>query len=487
MLTDEFHIDPQELAAIVPNCYAEFRPLVADGLTFFLRHLSPSRLAEVFQAQADLPADVDLLPRLVLFLRACPALHKLAQVIARNRHLDAELRRHLQKLESLEPYTPIEKWQPILARELTPAAAEYRINVDECPLAEGSVAVVIPLTWSDPADGVNKERRRGVAKLLKPGIKDRLDEDLGILGRLADHLDACWAAYGLPPLAYRETLEDVAELLSDEVQLRLEQAHLRRAGRQFAGQADLQVPQLLPFGTDAVTAMERVDGRKITDPKAVSPWRRAMFFRTLVRALLSQVMFSRDEKVLFHGDPHAGNLLATPDGRLAILDWSLARQLTVDDRVQMAQLLVGAWALDGARIATSLAALIGEGADADLLHRHVAAALSEVRWSRLPGPLWALDLFDSVARAGVRFPARLLLFRKAFLTLQGVLSDVWPAASLDAVLMAEALKQFTWELPLRWWKPFDDRDYATHVSSADLLRLVLHRLAVRTSHYTQPA
>jgi ubiquinone biosynthesis protein len=104
-----FHLDPQDLAAVVPDCYAEFRPIVSDGLTFFLEHLSSPRLAEVFQAQAELPADAGLPRRLVVFLRACPALHKIGQIVARNRHLDHELRCHLQELESLEPHTPAER------------------------------------------------------------------------------------------------------------------------------------------------------------------------------------------------------------------------------------------------------------------------------------------------------------------------------------------------------------------------------------------
>ena len=108
MSPGDLQIDPQELSAVVPDCYAAFRPIVADGLTFFLRHLSPSRLAEIFRAQADLPADTDLPRRLVLFLHACPALHKIGQVLARDRNLDPELRRHLQELESLEPHTPPE-------------------------------------------------------------------------------------------------------------------------------------------------------------------------------------------------------------------------------------------------------------------------------------------------------------------------------------------------------------------------------------------
>jgi len=473
MITSAFQIDPQELTAIVPACYAEFRPVVADGLTFFAQHLAPSRLAEIFQAQAELPADANLPRRLVVILHACPALHKIGQVLARNRHLDPELRRHLQELESLEPHTPMEQLRPVLARELAPAAAAYRVRVAERPLAEGSVAVVMPLTWSDPADGPDAPRQHGVAKLLKPGIEARLDEDLLILGRLASYLGKRWAAYGLPPLAYGEIFHEVAELLFNEVQLRQEQAHLRRAESQFAGQPDVQVPRLLPFCTDALTAMQRVYGRKVTDPEAVVPWRRPALFRSMVRALLSSVLFSRDASVLFHGDCHAGNLLATRDGRLAILDWSLAGQLTSDDRMHVSQILVGGWARDAARVARAVAALAADGTDEDLLRRYVDKALADPRWWRPPGPAWALGLLDGLVRAGVRFPRRWLLFRKAFLTLEGVLSDVCPAGSLETSLMAEAVVNFAWEWPLRWWRPLDDHDYATHVSSADLLRMTL--------------
>jgi hypothetical protein len=33
---ESFQIDPQELAAVVPDVHAAFRPIVADGLTFSL-------------------------------------------------------------------------------------------------------------------------------------------------------------------------------------------------------------------------------------------------------------------------------------------------------------------------------------------------------------------------------------------------------------------------------------------------------------------
>jgi ubiquinone biosynthesis protein len=478
MIPEAFQIDPQALAAVVPDCYAEFRPVVADGLTFFLRHLSPPRLAEALGAQAALPTDAGLPRRLVLFLHACPALHKIGQIVARHRRLDPELRRHLQELESLEPRTPVEELRPVLERELAAAAAGYRVRLARRPLAEGSVAVVVPLTWSDPADGAGAPCRHGVAKLLKPGVAARLGEDLDILGRLADYVDGRWAAYGLPALPYRELFAEVAELLAHELRLGQEQDHLRQAGRQLAGQSDVLVPRLLPFCTDALTAMERVHGHKVTDPRAASAWRRPVLFRSAVRALLSGVLFSRDESVLFHGDPHAGNLMVTRDGRLALLDWSLAGRLTADDRVRVAQMLVGAWGRDAARVAGAVAGLARGGADESRIRRHAEAALTELRWYRAAGPSWVVGLLDALTRAGVRFPGRLLLFRKAYLTLQGVLSDVCPSCSLDAVLLAEALAQLAWEWPLRWWKPLVDRDYGSHVSSADLVYLAFRAPAL---------
>jgi ubiquinone biosynthesis protein len=473
MIPAALQIDPQALAAIVPDCYAEFRPVVAEALTFFVQHLGPDRLAEVFRAQAALPADAGLPRRLVLFLHACPALHKIGQILARNRHLDPELRRHLQELESLEPHTPMEQWQPVLARALAPATEQFDIHVADYALAEGSVAVVVPLTWSDPADGAGAPWRQGVAKLLKPGVVERLEEDLLILGRLAGYLEERWAAYGLPPQPYQDILSEVANLLAHEVQLREEQARLSRARDQFAGQPDVFVPRLLPFCTDQMTAMERVEGCKVTDPDAVSAWQRPALFHSIVRALLSGVLFSRDESVLFHGDPHAGNLMVTRDGRLAILDWSLAGRLTTDNRVRLTQLIVGAWSLDGLRLTGAVGGLACGSAAEDVIRRHVETALAAVQWYRPPGTGWVIGLLDTMTRAGVRFPPHLLLFRKAFLSLQDVLSDVGPGCSLDAALMAEAAVQFAWEWPLRWWKRLEDRHYGTHISSADLVHLAL--------------
>jgi ubiquinone biosynthesis protein len=65
-----------------------------------------------------------------------------------------------------------------------------------------------------------------------------------------------------------------------------------------------------------MTAMERVDGRKVTDPGS-SPRERRRLARTLIEALIAQPFWSDSAaSAIFHADPHAGNLFVTDDGRL---------------------------------------------------------------------------------------------------------------------------------------------------------------------------
>src|SRR5439155_10875308 len=108
-----------------------------------------------------------------------------------------------------------------------------------------------------------------------------------------------------------------------------------------------------------------------------------------------------------------------------------------------------------------------------MLRKHVGDALGRLYGPRLglPGPTWAMNLLDGLAMVGVRFPPRLMLFRKAFFTLQGVLADVCSCCSLEAALVAEAVAALACDWPTRLFRPPDDRDYATRISSADLLRL----------------
>jgi ubiquinone biosynthesis protein len=139
----DFLLNEAAVAAVLPGDYARWQQPIRGALVYFLAGLPPERQAAILAAQATLPASATLAERLALLARNCPTLHKLGQILARDRHLAAELRHRLRDLESLPSSIPFETLHEVLTQELGPLE---RLGARLVPpaLAEASVAVVIP-------------------------------------------------------------------------------------------------------------------------------------------------------------------------------------------------------------------------------------------------------------------------------------------------------------------------------------------------------
>jgi ubiquinone biosynthesis protein len=211
--------------------------------------------------------------------------------------------------------------------------------------------------------------------------------------------------------------------------------------------------------------MQRVFGTKVTETNAPNRF----LADTIGRALMADVLLSREPVVWFHADPHAGNLFETDDRRLAILDWSLLGQVRKAQLDQFVQLTVGAMMLEVSRIEQAVDQLASATPRSERIRRVIDRVLDE---PMLHGPAFAMQLLDELALAGVHFPPELLLLRKTFLTLDGVIGDVAPGTSLADILLTAILEQFAREWPLRMFRPFDSRDFRTHLSSADIIQIL---------------
>jgi ubiquinone biosynthesis protein len=455
-----------ETVELVPAEYQSYAPLVIDGVLHFLGHLPQERLDAIVADQMVLAVDASADDRLIALLRQCPTLHKLGQVIARQAGLPAELRLRLQTLESLVPPPGTYDIDAIVARELGVVPG---LTVDEYALAEGSVAFVVPFEWkSSPA----AQPRRGVFKALKPDAEQHLLEDLAVWPELGDYLAERSVELGLATLDFRSLLDGVARLLRNEIRLDGEQQHLVRARKFYSDSADVVIPELFDFCTPRLTAMERIDGVKVTDSGLASATRRRLA-QSIVSALLAKPFWSPPSFApFFHADPHAGNLFATTDGRLAIFDWALTTELSEAQLAAVVGTLVSAATLDECGIAHNLAVLGSVQREADL-RAEIAAAVAEVRRGVFPGFGWFTPLLDRLARNGiVSFPEETALFRKSLLTLTGVIRDVWPSSSIDEVLIASGGRQFVAESWIRAFAPLRSRAFGTHVSNDDLVRFM---------------
>jgi ubiquinone biosynthesis protein len=462
-------IDEDALASLLPGAYRRFARPVKRALIVFLEGLDDRRQAQIQTHQAELGSDATLSERLGRLARDCPVLHKLGQTLARDARLAPELRRQLQPLESLPPAVPMPAIKRILHQELGPLERR-RISLGQQALAEASVAVVVPfIDQGGPAP------RHGVFKLLKPNIEERLGQELELLPRVGARLDECCHELQIPQLDYELAFDQVSEKLSWEVRLDKEQQHLEAARKFYFDNPDVLIPALLEHCTPRLTGMERVFGAKISNAASAERLSNRGVARQVIRALLSSPFFSPKDDVLFHGDPHAGNLMTAEDGRLAIFDWSLAGSLGAESREAMVQLMLAAVSFDRERMRAIVQQLALYGRlDSSALDRILDRKLRVNRFSESMRFTWIVGLLDdAVQEAGLRTSADLMLFRKALHTIEGLVSELSAGdVRLDDVLLIDFIRQFTAEWPQRVFHSLDSRTLPTRISNADLIRLM---------------
>ncbi len=456
-----------DIEKVIPACYAEYRSLVRDGLKFFLSRLSPERRVSLFAQQACMPETATIEERVVAVLRSCPTLHKLGQVVARDPRLSTDLRTQLQHLESAPSQLTIEDMIPVITAELGPRLKDLTLG-DEA-LAEASVAVVIPFAWDGGDSGLPHE---GVLKVLKPGVEDKLREELALWSLLGDYLERRRRVYGLPDLAYRELFEQVGSMLAGEVCLDKEQQHLAAAARFYADEPQVRVPRLLPFCTPRITAMERIRGTKVTKVSTLPLEARRRLGTTMVEAVITMPFFRDAASAMFHADPHAGNLWLDQEGRLVMLDWSLTFEISRSRRHALVSIILGALTLDKYQIVHALSALASEPFDRESTLDIIESGLTGIPWRRWPGFLWLVEILDRLGRAGFRFSPELSMFRKALFTIQGVLADIDPHCSLNTVTAKTGALQFVRELGPRMINFTGERGFGTHVSNWELAVLL---------------
>ena len=128
------------------------------------------------------------------------------------------------------------------------------------------------------------------------------------------------------------------------------------------------------YTTAKLLVMERIDGQPVTSEGLPIEQAQALAAHG-ARSIVHQVLVDG----FFHADPHAGNVLIAPDGRLCFLDWGLAGHLTRRLRYALADFWVAAVEGDAERVVRIAADLAPSGARTDLrdMEKDVTLALRE--------------------------------------------------------------------------------------------------------------
>jgi ubiquinone biosynthesis protein len=473
-LAAEYLVSLARPEAALPKSLIRFQLLVREGVAFFLSRISYERVRETVLAQARLSASCHRGERLLHLARQFPTLHKLGQIIARTPGIDTNLKIWLIRLESDDVFSKSEDILGLIIKQL-PDDTLTKIELSRHILAEASVAAVVPFSFNEKN---RSGKTTGVFKVLKKDIGSRLEEELRLLSETAAYLEQDRNRYHLQEMMLTDLFAKVRESLAMEVDLAAERENLIESRRTYGAEKGLVIPQLFPFTTPFLTAMEYVNGTRITDT-ILPPDQRKDLARRVFQAVICLPLFSPEDSSLFHGDPHAGNILAisgrtSTEPDIALIDWTLAGRLPKIRRAQLMEMMACIVIGDDRKLRRSLNRLCDNPPGSVKVDELLAASSFAI-----DDPIkTAFHLLEDITMAGMVLPPELILFRKAFFTLEGVLNDLSPGFSTSKAMTDYLGGLLLTELPQRigaGFLPVADAalQYKTLLSNQALIELTL--------------
>lgn len=481
--------------ALVPESYLRWRAPVREAMMYVVAHLSPGRLAPKLLEQLELPAETPAEARLLRLIAKVPGLQKLGQVIARNQHLRPALRNALAKLENGIRDVKPEDVGAVIVQGLGPRLKKFEVRIAPAILSEASVSAVVRFTWRNPE---TERRERGVFKVLKPHIPEYFAEDMDYLQGLAEYFGDQHHTYGFEADLIPDTFRKVQRLLRHEVNFAREQKTLLEAWTLYRSIPGVRVPRVIrPLCTSTITALTEERGIKVTRAAArLSFADRQKLAEQLVEALIAVPLFAATPNAIFHGDPHAGNLLYNIGTReLTVIDWALRERLDRELRRHLALLALMVGLRDPVGTFNEIVALsrhhISRNSPRGRMLRAVTTEfLDELPASRLPSGADAMRLLQRVAIKGVKFPSSLIMLSKVMFTLEGLLGDIVGSGTQTGLTLARQVGQHWLSNPSAFHSPLVGRDWLSLQCTAFLYtgrvwvhweQAMLNRLLARRS------
>lgn len=360
-----------------------------------------------------------------------PVYGKLGQMALSRLDEDAQAfsgKLQLNRLYSDWPPLPFREVEAILDAEIPEWHQEF--VVEPYPLGVASMAQV--------HGAIDEEGREWVIKVIKPGSRRRLEQTLAALQQLL----LVAAPLKLTALGAR-TLSELEELivsLRREVELELEKDNIERMRTRLEQkkQQILRLPRVYDrFSTRNVLVIERFRGVSLAavvqNKFELSEEQRKRLAKKLLQELLIQVF----EIGIFHGDPHAGNLMLLEDGSIGIFDWGLTGELRDTDRKHISGILKALMMVDMDKLIDVFVSMAEQrqlSVERDAIAQEIRRVASIIKVHREAGTQAPLDelleaSLKGADKLGIPVPEGLLLMAKSLLTIEGLARGIDPELS----------------------------------------------------------
>jgi ubiquinone biosynthesis protein len=303
--------------------------MVKYGFGILIDELAPVQARIGWRRRQEVHGPVYVRVRLAL-QELGPTFVKFGQLMSTRRDLlPPELIDELKKLQDDVAPVPFEDLLPYI-HEQCPELGTCLRSIDPVPLAAASLAQVHGAVLVDGT--------RVVLKIQRPGITETIEADIEILKMLADQTDRRFPGLAVynPTGMVREFEETIWREL-DFVRDGQNADRLRENMREVKG---VRVPRVYwHLSGRRLLVMERIDGVRADDREGIR--RLGVAGREVAEIGLAAYVKQIFNDGFFHGDPHPGNLLVTPHGELAYLDFGIMGVLRPEKRRAFMGLLMG--------------------------------------------------------------------------------------------------------------------------------------------------
>ncbi|KAL6763578.1 ABC1 family-domain-containing protein [Haematococcus lacustris] len=252
-----------------------------------------------------------------------PSFIKAGQVLANRPDIVREdYMNELCVLQDDVPSFPDAQAFAIIEEQLGQPLEQLFSSISEGPVAAASLGQVYKAVLRSTGEEV-------AIKVQRPQVEPVILRDLFIFRTLASFFDT----FARQRLGCKPELivDEFGQKLLEELDYVQEARNIQEFCNNFAGEPTVKIPWVRQdLCSKQVLVMEWIDGLRCTDPDAIraSGIDVDQFIRCGVVSGLRQLL----EFGLFHGDPHAGNIFAMRDGRIAYVDFGNVAQLSARNK-----------------------------------------------------------------------------------------------------------------------------------------------------------
>ncbi len=353
-----------------------------------------------------------------------PTFVKFGQVLStRSDILPEGVLAELQELQDTVKPMPPGIAQAIVERELGAPLQEVFESFDPVPLGAASIGQVhrAVLVGGEVV----------AVKVQRPEAQRRVESDLALMRDFANFLDSRFGGRIL--IDVRGLVAEFEAVIRRELDYTAEAANARRFAANFADTPVVIPGVYLEYSTTRVLVLQHIEGTRFRDirPLLLTPSERRRVASMGADAIFRMAF----EDGFFHGDPHPGNLILTPEGHLALLDFGMVGYMSRGDIEALSGLFIAVVQRDGAgalRGLESLGVRFSPEVRGDLvrdlrefLNKYSGLSVGEVTLGQ------ALSELISLARRyRLQVPPVFPLLTKALVTAEGLARAIDPTINV---------------------------------------------------------